>query len=117
MPISENQKKLKARRAKLAIKNRLVKIARALDIERARFNRAIAQGKQVVLKTDSGPYVVDKVDYNFDYHTHPMGTALDQNNTQLFCGFNDKTWADLLKQAGIRRHPTVVRYTSYKKEI
>jgi|ERR1700722_3101203 len=71
-------------------------VTAALTDEMSRFNKAISNGKVALLTTSSGTYpAVQYVDRDFWYHT----------KNQSWCGCNDGTWHDLMKQVGEKRNP------------
>jgi len=82
----------------------------AVDDELARFNVCVQEmGAPVILHTAFGDYVVDYVDADWWYHTHPVGQVKDSFNARSFCGCNNGTWASLMEQAGCSRNPRFVR--------
>ncbi len=72
----------------------------ACQDERIRFNKAIQRGARVVLHTFSGDYQVKYVDADWRYHTDGNG-----GHGQSWCGANDGTWDNLMKQADCKRDP------------
>ena len=90
---------------------RMAQIMKALTYEISELNVAINKGKEVILPTAFGSYVVDGVDGNHWYYTHPQGTNRSEFNSRSFAGCNDGKWADLLQQAGVTRHPLFAKYT------
>jgi hypothetical protein len=68
----------------------------ACEEERRRFREAIGKGAKPILKTAFGPYTVTGVSEDWWYST-TAGAS--------FCGCNDHGWADMMKQAGVARHP------------
>lgn len=81
----------------MARNNRMSIIAEAVKQEMTNFNNAIKNGAEVYLDTFNGKYAVKYVSPDFWYHTDGGGFG------QSWCGCNDGTWANLLKQAGVGR--------------
>lgn len=104
-PMTEAQKL--ERRNKMAErkeqKAQMGRIMEALRQEKEAFNRAIRNGAVIILDTAFGPYVVDSVNYDHDYHCHRQGHPKDGWNSRSFMGCNDGKWADLLRQANVNR--------------
>ena len=86
-------------------KARLAAVNEALHDERSRFNKAIDNGARVMLHTFNGDYLVAFITPQFEYFT-PTSNGGWGNH---WAGCNDGTWADLLKQAGVKRHPMWAR--------
>jgi hypothetical protein len=91
------------RRARQLERERLERVTEACVDERRRFNAAIAAGAQISLTvaTYEEPLRVSGVDSNWWYHT-PAGNG---GFGCSWAGCNDGTWSDLLRQAGVARHP------------
>lgn len=110
-PASKRAAKAAATRAANKAKEaRMAQIMEALADEKARFNHEIASGTTIILQTTFGPYTVDGVDQDFWYHTHIAGEERHNLNSRSFAGCNDGKWADLLRQAGVTRHPLFTKY-------
>ena len=85
---------------------RSTRVTNAAADERARFNEACASGARPIITTHSGRWVVTHVSYDFWYTTYPEGgNPEDIFGRRSWSGANDATWADLLRQAGVARHP------------
>ena len=90
------------RKANKELKARLDNIKIALTYERTRFNVALAYGTKVTLTTAFGDFTVESVDSEHWYYT---------KEGRSFCGSNDGKWTDLLRQAGVTRHPLFAKYS------
>ena len=75
----------------------------ALIDEMTRFNAAVARGAHVVFHARAGDYRVVGVETGGWYVRR---TA--EGQTLKFKGNPDAVWADLLRQAGVDRHPYFV---------
>lgn len=80
----------------MSLSNRYNAVLTAAEEERRRFNEACTKGARPTMETAFGYYIVTFVSNEWWYST----TA-----GRSFCGCNDRTWADLMAQVGLDRHP------------
>jgi hypothetical protein len=86
-------------------RERLAQVQAALADEVSRFNQAVSAGAEVVLNTAFGPYVVGYASRDLDITCYPAGRPRDSWHQRTFMLANDGRWSDLLRQAGVERHP------------
>lgn len=96
----------KSRKSRKPTNDRLYQVLLAMEDERQRFNHAIYEGGKVaILHTAFGDYKVHGVDNEHWYHTVPAEQKTKvYGSERSFCGCNDGTWADLMKQVGEERN-------------
>ena len=110
-PISERAIKAAATRKANKEKNeQMAQIMEALRIEYSLFRQALENGIEVILPTAFGPYIVDGISPDHQYSSHPQGSTTNDYNHRTFYGCNDGAWADLLRQAGVERHPLFAKW-------
>lgn len=80
------------------------RIMAAAKDERDRMNEAVHNGKEIIVKTFCGNYTLDYVTDDWWYHTHPQGQTSNWMNQRSWCGCNDGDWAEMMKQAGLKRN-------------
>lgn len=80
-------------------------VAKACADEIRRFNEALSRGAQPVTQTAFGAYRVLGISPDFVLQTCPQGARPNWANTRSFYIANDGRWAELLRQAGVERHP------------
>jgi hypothetical protein len=80
------------------------RVNEAAQEELNRMNESVQSGKTVLVKTFLGNYVLDYVDNDWWYHTHPQGQTSSWMNQRSWCGCNDGDWAEMMKQAGLDRN-------------
>ncbi len=90
---------------------RMIQVREAVTDERIRVNGAIKATITVIIPTSFGPYQLDAVTAEYDYITHPAGQAKNWMNQRTFAGCNDPTWAGIMRDAGLKRHPLFAEYS------
>ncbi len=102
---ARGQKAAATRKANKATAERLAKVTEALMVERMAVSQALSNGKKITLTTAFGEYELVRVSTDMWYGTYPVGQIRNQFSHRSFAGCNDGQWADILKQAGVARHP------------
>ena len=88
-----------------ALDSRFAQVSAACADEISRFNAAVAAGAVAILPTFAGPYRISQMRSDFwaiGYKPEYFGQYMYQSS---WCMCNDGAWADLLRQAGVERHP------------
>jgi len=76
----------------------------ATKIERAQVNGVLLSGKRAFITAAGSEYELDAVTDDWWYITHPKDQEANYLNRRSWCGCNDDTWADIMKQLGLERH-------------
>lgn len=96
--LSSRQAKAQARKDATA---RMEAVKAAVSDEMVRFNAAISRG--AIARLSNGEQVASVGNYPYDWmYSCPKANG---GFGQTFYGANDGTWASLLAQAGVARHP------------
>ena len=90
-------------------KARAQAVHEAILDESARLHESIERGATAVLATAFGPHQVDRIIGDMWAMCYPVGSRPGAFTNRSFALCNDDAWADLLRQAGVSRHPLFER--------